>query len=149
MDVTPEPPVRVFSAPEASTLVPGLQFSLAAVGEIRQELEELLLELADGEPASLPAILTGERPAPPGREDEVERVRGLLGELGRAVEGIAELGVVVHDLDLGAIDFPAILDGRFVMLCWQAGEGGVDWFHEPGEGIEERHPLPNAHPMLH
>lgn len=149
MEVTPEPPVRVFSPPEASALVPGLQFSLAAVGGIRQELEDLLLDLADGEPSSLPDVLTGDRPPPEGREGDVERVRGLLGDLGRAVEGISALGVVVHDLDLGALDFPAFVDGRFVMLCWQAGEGGVDWFHEVGEGLEERHPLPHAHPMLH
>ena len=148
MEVTPEPPVRVFSPPEASALVPGLQFSLAGVGEIRLELEELLLELADGEPAALPDVLTGDRPSPPGREGDVERVRGLLGDLGRAVEGISGMGVVVHDLDLGLLDFPAIHEGRFVMLCWQAGEVGVDWFHEVGEGLEERVPLPHAHPVL-
>ena len=148
MELTPETTVRVFSAPEASALVPGLQFSLAAGGEIRFELEELLLDLADGEPSTLPDVLTGERPAPEGRDGDVDRIRELLGDLGRAVEGISGMGVVVHDLDLGVIDFPAFLDGRFVMLCWQVGEGGVDWFHEVGEGMEERHPLPHAHPML-
>lgn len=149
MEVTPEPPVRVFSQPEASALVPGLQFSLAAAGEIRHEVEDLLLELAEGEPGSLPEVLTGDRSAPEGRQQDVDRARDLLGELGRAVEGLSEMGVVVHDLDLGAIDFPAILEGRYVMLCWQVGEGEVDWFHEVGEEFERRHLLPDAHPVLH
>jgi hypothetical protein len=40
------------------------------------------------------------------------------------------------------IDFPAMRDGRVVLLCWQLGEGEkIEWWHEVEEGFAGRQPL--------
>ena len=52
-----------------------------------------------------------------------------------------ELGVTVKDLDLGLLDFPALLDGREVELCWHVGEDDVAFWHEIGDGYAGRKPI--------
>jgi hypothetical protein len=61
-------------------------------------------------------------------------VRGLLLEL-------QEIGIVVRDIDRGLIDFPAILEGREVYLCWQLGEPAVAFWHDLEAGFGGRMPL--------
>jgi len=63
-----------------------------------------------------------------------ERVAGCVAELDA-------LGVVVKDLDLGLLDFPAIHDDREVELCWHVGEAEVAFWHEIGGGYAGRKPI--------
>ena len=57
------------------------------------------------------------------------------------VERLDELGVVVKDLDLGLLDFPALRDGEEVELCWHVGEDAVAYWHGIGEGFAGRKPI--------
>ena len=52
-----------------------------------------------------------------------------------------ELGIVVRDIDRGLIDFPAIVDGREVYLCWQLGEDEIAFWHDLESGFGGRQPL--------
>ena len=61
-------------------------------------------------------------------------MRGLLGE-------IQQLGIVVRDVDRGLIDFPAILEGREVYLCWQLDEDGIGFWHDLESGFSGRQSL--------
>ena len=67
------------------------------------------------------------------------------GEPGKLVsEGFLELrdrGIVLRDLDSGLVDFPALRDGREVYLCWEEGEPGIGFWHEPDAGFGGRRPL--------
>jgi hypothetical protein len=49
--------------------------------------------------------------------------------------------VVVKDLDLGLLDFPARREGEEVELCWHVGEEGVEYWHRVGEGYAGRKPI--------
>lgn len=40
------------------------------------------------------------------------------------------------------VDFPAIVDGQEVLLCWRPGEPEVRWYHGLHEGMMGRRPLP-------
>jgi len=62
--------------------------------------------------------------------------------VGRAVEELQGLGVLVKDLDRGLVDFPALRGGEEVLLCWQVGEGEVAFWHGLEEGFAGRKPLP-------
>jgi hypothetical protein len=62
-------------------------------------------------------------------------VRSLLAEL-------AGLGIVVRDIDRGLVDFPAVLDGREVYLCWDFDDDEVGHWHELDSGYASRRPLP-------
>jgi hypothetical protein len=72
-------------------------------------------------------------------EEEFERERDSLG---RCLEKLEALGVLVKDLDRGLVDFPALHDGEEVLLCWQVGENEVAFWHGVDEGFAGRKPLP-------
>ena len=44
-------------------------------------------------------------------------------------------------LDHGLVDFPTTLDGRWIYLCWHAGEPEVAFWHETSEGFAGRRPI--------
>lgn len=57
------------------------------------------------------------------------------------VEELRELGVEPTDGPEGVVDFPAILNGRKVCLCWRLGEPEVGYWHEVGAGYRQRRAL--------
>jgi hypothetical protein len=50
-------------------------------------------------------------------------------------------GILLRDLDRGLVDFPSLLDGREVYLCWVDGEADIAYWHELDEGFAGRQPL--------
>ena len=51
-------------------------------------------------------------------------------------------GVIVRDIQMGLIDFPAVRDGQLIFLCWRRGEAlRIDWWHPTNTGIAGRRPL--------
>lgn len=49
--------------------------------------------------------------------------------------------IVVKDLNRGLIDFPAIIGGREVFLCWEQGEDDIEFWHEMDGGFAGRERL--------
>lgn len=72
------------------------------------------------------------------REDAV---REIARRMQRAVARIEEWGVTLREIDTGLVDFPALVNGRPVWLCWRLGEGDVAYWHEHGTGFGGRKPL--------
>ena len=70
---------------------------------------------------------------------EVRRRRdsGVTG-LKAAIEHIHSFGCLIKDLDIGLIDFPTLLRGREVYLCWKLGETGIEFWHGVDEGFSGR-----------
>ncbi len=66
---------------------------------------------------------------------------GLADAAIACVEKLEELGVVVKDLDLGLLDFPAERGGGEVLLCWHVGEESVEFWHGLEEGYAGRKPI--------
>jgi hypothetical protein len=64
-------------------------------------------------------------------------IDAFLGEL-------AALGVECKGYDIGLVDFPAVLDGREVFLCWRLGEAAVAHWHDRDAGFAGRRPIPAA-----
>ena len=62
-------------------------------------------------------------------------------ELRESMLELRRLEVVLRDLDRGLVDFPALREGREVYLCWQEGEDGIGFWHEPDAGFAGRRPL--------
>ena len=62
-------------------------------------------------------------------------------EVRRMLLALEEAGIVMRDIDRGLIDFPAILEGREVYLCWELGEDDVAWWHELDDGYRGRQEL--------
>lgn len=67
-------------------------------------------------------------------ESDTEELKGYIEEL-RA------LGVEPKNGLDGIVDFPALLEGRVVYLCWKLGEPDVRHWHELDAGFAGRHVL--------
>lgn len=50
-------------------------------------------------------------------------------------------GIQVKDIDSGLVDFPAVIDGDEVLLCWKQGEASITHFHGLYDGFSGRKPL--------
>jgi hypothetical protein len=57
------------------------------------------------------------------------------------VEELKALGVEPKSGTEGLVDFPAILDGRPVLLCWKLDEPRVGFWHDLEAGFAGRQPL--------
>ena len=69
------------------------------------------------------------------------RIHGVVDQLQASVARIDGWGITLRDIDSGLIDFPALVTGRQVWLCWRLGEGDVDWWHELDVGFAGRRRL--------
>lgn len=65
-------------------------------------------------------------------------ILGLISELER-------IGCAYRDwnFDFGLVDYPAVMDGEEVMLCWRSDEDAVTWYHTPESGYAGRKPIPD------
>jgi hypothetical protein len=54
---------------------------------------------------------------------------------------LEDAGIVLRDIDRGLVDFPAVLEGQEVYLCWELGEDEVDHWHDLDSGYRGRQPL--------
>jgi hypothetical protein len=72
----------------------------------------------------------------PGREHAAAAL-----EVALAFDQLEELDVVVRDLERGLIDFPALIDGEEVYLCWLLDEPSVGHWHGVEAGFAGRQPL--------
>ena len=49
--------------------------------------------------------------------------------------------IQIKDLQRGLVDFPAIMDGREVFLCWEQDEEDIEFWHELDAGYTGRERL--------
>jgi hypothetical protein len=73
-----------------------------------------------------------------------ERLDGYAIEIKQVLQRIGELGGVTKDLEMGLVDFPALVrqaGPQPVNLCWKHGEDAVRFWHGFDEGYAQRKPL--------
>ncbi len=59
----------------------------------------------------------------------------------QAVRQIDAWDVTLRDIGTGLVDFPALVNGRPIWLCWKLDEDDVGHWHELDAGIAGRKPL--------
>jgi hypothetical protein len=128
---------KLFTREEAEALLPKIE-------PLLQEIQELGREIAEHE-AHLQVDQTklmsnGHKP-PTDTETLQNAVRVLNQRIRANVDAILAMGVIVKGLAEGLIDFPSLLQGREVYLCWRLGEHGIHWWHEIEGGFAGRQPL--------
>jgi hypothetical protein len=131
---------RTFTLEEANLLLPVLESLLKRAMESKQTIESCDKELQE---LSHRIFLTG------GLLVDVMHVVRRRAERERSVQAIKDsiqeihaTGVQVKDLDLGLLDFPCVVRGETVLLCWKLGEGSsVQHWHGLSEGYAGRKPI--------
>ena len=127
-------------------------FDIDAANEALTEVGPLLATLADQRAELIRlrdrtlAAHASAGGAPRGVDpDEAQRIRlrmqGIVDQMAAAVARIDGLGITLRDIERGLIDFPALVGGRQVWLCWQLGEDDVAFWHELETGFGSRRPL--------
>lgn len=65
----------------------------------------------------------------------------LADTLKQALNRILETGCLIKDLEVGLLDFPALINNEEVYLCWRLGEDRIRFYHRQNEGFAGRKPL--------
>ena len=133
---------RYFTVEEAERLIPRLEAAMGRVMEGRGEVGRLRAAL--GEAQRRVMLEGGVRLDQEFWRSRKSRLAAVTGELQEKIGEILGLGGVPKDLELGLVDFPALLDEREVNLCWRVGERRIRFWHGPDEGYAARKPLPGA-----
>ena len=78
-------------------------------------------------------------------EEVILSTRGVVDRLTanmqEVLKGIDDLGILVRNIEMGLVDFPAERDGRLIYLCWISGESTVAFWHETNVGFTDRQSL--------
>jgi len=64
--------------------------------------------------------------------------RNLTRRLDEGIGALRDEGIDVKQLETGLVDFHAMLDGEFVLLCWRAEEPEVGFYHSLEGGFAGR-----------
>lgn len=151
---------RFYSIDDANDALPDVERILLALRDQRAELIRLrdaVLEAtngaaADGDRSNRAAGPVAEAEAGVGAAGPVAeagiqagerrrlrlRMQGLIDQMQAGVTGLVERDVTLREIETGLIDFPALVNGRQVWLCWRLGEGPIAWWHELGDGFGGR-----------
>jgi hypothetical protein len=73
-----------------------------------------------------------------------ETVNGWIRALADMQETLAEFQrrrIFIKDLERGLVDFPAIIAGREVFLCWEQDEEDIEFWHDLDTGFTGRERL--------
>lgn len=118
---------RLFTVDEARSLLPRVRERVAELVALRADLTELAHDLRATGASPLGGL--AEAKAMEARMDEA---LGWFGEQGIELKGLAPV----------LVDFPSVLDGESVRLCWIEGEPDLAWYHRTDLGFAGRRPLP-------
>lgn len=118
-----------YTREEATALLPQLRAWLGRLNVLRRELERSDKRLA--------SLMT------PGNDlggDLVNRWIRTLAEMQAVLGEFQRREIQIKDVERGLIDFPALIGGREVFLCWEQDEETVEFWHDldTGYGGRER-----------
>jgi len=129
---------RIFTPAEANATLPlvrAIVSDLVALSRDLVERRQRLSMLMEGK---------GKTARDPYHEELVQVQKDLEKDMPRLKEYVEELralGIEPKSGSEGLVDFPAVLDGRNVYLCWKLGEPRVVCWHELEAGYAGRQPL--------
>lgn len=151
---------RFYSIDDANALVPELEVVVARLASQRDELIGLRDEYRRREQSVAEPVAGGSGNPPAGgrsdqddplddRDDDPElrrvrlRMRGIVDQMQADVAWLDDRSIHLRDIPTGLLDFPALVSGRQVWLCWRLGESDVAFWHGQDEGFSGRRPLAN------
>jgi hypothetical protein len=130
---------RYFTRDQAERLLPQVEESVREIVGLKESLLELERELrGEAERISLSGGALVDAPKIAAARD---RRQSYASRLQEAVEALHRHGCLLKDLDLGLLDFPTLLRGEEVYLCWKLGERRIEFWHGVEEGFRGRKPI--------
>lgn len=118
---------RHYTREEARDLLPRVREWLERLFRLRDELRELDRKLSS-------LLGAGDDIGGP----LVNRWLRVLAETKRVLSEFQSREIQIKDVDRGLVDFPAILGGREVFLCWEKDEQDIEYWHDLDSGYAGR-----------
>jgi hypothetical protein len=119
-----------YTREEARALLPEIRRWLERLNRLRKDVEKFERRL------SQMAAQTSDI----GGETVNDWIRALADTQDVLVE-FQRREIFIKDLDRGLIDFPAIIGGREVFLCWESDEDDIEFWHDLESGFAGRERL--------
>lgn len=118
-----------YTREEAQALVPQLRAWLAELNRLREDVDRYDKRLSG---------LNSEG-QDTGGETVNNWIRALAG-MQEILAGFQHRQIFIKDLSRGLVDFPALIGGREVFLCWESDEDQIEFWHdlETGYGGREK-----------
>lgn len=128
--------------PELRTILETLRDERSQLIALRDEFRELSVDApSEGGTGGSPVASRATGRVDGERARIRLRMQGVIDQMQAGVARIDELGVTLREIETGLVDFPALVSGRQVWLCWRLGEGDLEWWHELGDGFGGRQRL--------
>lgn len=112
--------------------------TLNFIRPLMDEVQQIRKRILDKQPEAWPAI---EKSVGNGGNRALSSLVQDFERFDMLVHRIQGTNVLIKDINLGLLDFPALKDGREVYLCWQYGEGEIAYWHEVEAGFAGRQPI--------
>lgn len=118
---------RIFTLDEVRALLPSILVDADELIAARADLAEIAYDRENSGTSPLGGLAEIK-----GIEARIEEILSRWTGDGIEVKGIAPV----------LLDFPSVLDGESVRLCWIEGEQALGWYHRTTLGFPGRRPLP-------
>lgn len=129
---------RLFTVDEANDLLPSLRPLIKRIFDhldfLRKKSEAVIRE----------ERLSPNSPELMERLQENDTIARLIQEVKGLTEEINSYGCVCKGVEQGLVDFPCVLGGEIVFLCWRYGEESIAHWHRIEDGFAGRRPLLDA-----
>jgi hypothetical protein len=129
---------KYFTVEEANELIPVVDKDMRALQALKRQFEVKYLELK-----KLKEVSYGTKDGLDGDpfftlEAELEF---LQIEAKSYIQGFQMKGIELKDIDIGLVDFPAMMGDKEVLLCWRQGEERIEYYHTRYDGYSGRKPI--------
>jgi hypothetical protein len=119
-----------YTREEARALLPQVRRWLKQLNTVRHELERLDKRLG--------SLMN--RGHDVGGETVNQWIR-LLADMQAVLAKFQRREIQIKDLERGLVDFPAIIGGKEVFLCWEQDEDDIEFWHDLDTGYSGRERL--------
>jgi hypothetical protein len=119
-----------YTRDEARALLPQLRQWLNELNEKRDEVEKL--------DRRIEGLMAGGNDT---GGDLVNRSIKIQGEIRCLFQEFQVREIFIKDLERGLLDFPALIGGREVFLCWEKDEEDIEFWHDIDSGFAGREPI--------
>lgn len=130
---------RTFTLSEARELLPILEGLLRKATEAKKRVEEIDAKFQQ---VSARIMMHGGIALDIAPFARLRAERDKLSQtMTDIISEITAMGVQIKDLDIGLLDFPCLVEGRVILLCWKLGEETIGFWHSAEEGFAGRKPI--------
>lgn len=113
-------------------------FDLKTAKQILPWVKEKLNELREAHVNAERALLSGKK----------EFIELYSVKVDTVVRELTEKGIIIRDVSIGLVDFPAVINDRPAYLCWKMDENDIKYWHYVEEGFAGRKRLTGKENIL-